>query len=907
MEQQPETDGRDIEECDPLGDDDKIDAGLELARLRERMFGAVAEPIKIDRWIILEKVGTGGMGRVYAAYDPKLDRRVAIKQLLAHSSAQAKERFLREARAMAGISHEHVVHVYDVVTDDDRVHLVMEYIRGGTMRAWQADSATLAQILDGYVQAARGLARIHAEGLVHRDVKPDNIFVEDGGRVVIGDLGLARWTREAAEGAPGSSAESADAAAPSLALTEDGAILGTPGYMSPEQLRGDDADARSDQFSFCVSLYEAVYGVKPFAGTSVDEMTTAIEGRAFERGGERSRVAWMDAILRRGLSLDPGQRFADMGKLIRAIQRGRKQTMRRAGMSAMAVTGLALVWALQSGSQPGGAGDTCQDIVKSQFAAMWSDERQAGIRERRTAGGKVAGTMVWEQLSTEFGTAAEEWRELRLDTCDRSNEERESLAGTLVCLRDARSQLTGISNALAGSRQEPFDLWLLYKALRKVRMLDKGCVRWQKYKPGTAVTEDHAAGVGLDRVYEHLSGAVEQELMGELDPAANVGRVAVHEARESGNAVAQMHARYRLGHILGQQGKDKALEAVEQLANATALAEQEDLSWWKAEILVYWAKVAGDDLRDAKQGRELLAGVWELLTADDNAGVLTMDPGSMLLYADYLEATGLVEHADEKYDEAVKSHERAYHLRRLLAGTDRDIDVTKSLNNMANSLSRIEGKHDDAIGLYLRTLGLRREILKEEDHYLIAKVHYNLGAELSGKDNAKAREHLRTALTIREKLSGKFTSPVAEVWLAFGVLAYLNNNDSSLQEACTQLAKIHEKFAPDEMSEVVRVPELKLLAECSHRSGQTPGDIALLDRAIAILERNKDKSNEHAKDLAWTKGELGEWHLSLGAHAQGCQLLSTALTALEQYQWPKKVDVKAVNSMRSTYDTQRCQ
>lgn len=231
----------------PLGNADSIDARLELGRLRERMFGTASEPVKVGRWMILEKIGMGGMGVVYVAYDPKLDRRVAIKQLLAHRSAQARERFLREARAMAGISHEHVVHVYDVATDGDRAYLVMEYIQGCTLRAWQEEPRPLAEILDAYVQVARRLARIHAEGLIHRDIKPENVFVEEGGRVVVGDLGLAR--RADLQETSGE-AETTDEEPSAMALTAGGALVGTPGYMSPEQLAGDSTDARSDQSWF---------------------------------------------------------------------------------------------------------------------------------------------------------------------------------------------------------------------------------------------------------------------------------------------------------------------------------------------------------------------------------------------------------------------------------------------------------------------------------------------------------------------------------------------------------------------------------------------------------------------------------------------------------------------------------
>jgi serine/threonine protein kinase len=223
--------------------------------------GSPAPELTVGRYRLLQLVGRGGMGEVYAAYDPELDRRVAIKILRADARPDAIEaaRLAREAQSVARLSHPNVVAIYDVGSSAGRMFLAMELVEGETLAAWLAHhTRTTSEILSMFMMAGRGLCAAHRAGIVHRDFKPQNVMVARDGSARVMDFGLA------AAGGPGHAQQ--------VRLTKAGAILGTPLYMSPEQMVGQAVDPRADQFSFCVSLWEALHGARPFEGATVLEL-----------------------------------------------------------------------------------------------------------------------------------------------------------------------------------------------------------------------------------------------------------------------------------------------------------------------------------------------------------------------------------------------------------------------------------------------------------------------------------------------------------------------------------------------------------------------------------------------------------------------------------------------------------
>ena len=275
--------------------------------------------VRIDRYVLLRRIGEGGMGVVYAAYDPTLDRRVAVKLVHADGDEASRARLAQEARALAKVSSENVVAVFDAGVVDDQVFVAMELVEGGTLGSWLRERRrSWREVVRVFERAGRGLAAAHANGLVHRDFKPDNVLI-DGDRVRVADFGLA---------------------APDAELrSSPRSVAGTPGYMSPEHFAGAVVDARSDQFAYCVAFYEALYGLRPFAGDTLDALDAEVTAGRVRPPPTRAAPAWLRGVITRGLATDPEARWPSMPALLAAL--ARRTIFRRAGWIAAAAVALA--------------------------------------------------------------------------------------------------------------------------------------------------------------------------------------------------------------------------------------------------------------------------------------------------------------------------------------------------------------------------------------------------------------------------------------------------------------------------------------------------------------------------------------------------------------------------------------
>jgi eukaryotic-like serine/threonine-protein kinase len=317
----------------------------------------LASGTRVGRYVVADLIGSGAMGTVYAAHDPDLDRKVAVKLLHAGALSEAarqrvRARLLREAKAMARLSHPEVMTVYDVGAFGEQLFVAMEYVDGGTLRRWRAERhRTYADVMDVYERAGSGLAAAHEAGLVHRDFKPDNVLVGRDGRVRVMDFGLARSVGRD-DVAPGSSSDgefAPELGCLSTTLTRTGTLLGTPAYMAPEQLRGEPANAQSDVFGFSVALYEALYGERPFGGSNMVELRAAIERGDVRPPPIMTRVpGWVREVLLHGLRPLPEDRFASMRGLIDALRAAHVRAKRRA-RRAVAATVVGLVVTVSGG------------------------------------------------------------------------------------------------------------------------------------------------------------------------------------------------------------------------------------------------------------------------------------------------------------------------------------------------------------------------------------------------------------------------------------------------------------------------------------------------------------------------------------------------------------------------------
>ena len=293
--------------------------------------GAPAEqPRRIGRYLVLREIGKGGMGMVYAGYDEELDRKVAIKLLhpAQQGDAQSRARIIREAQSLARVSAPNVVHVYEVGEFCGQLYIIMEFVNGTTLTRWQSEAGRSAkEILRMYCAAGQGLLDAHEAGLIHRDFKPDNVLLGKDGRPRVADFGLARMQQPS--GGLGTNDLTAKYRAmnqlassnPELnSLTQTGMLMGTPLYMSPEQPRGEPPHARSDQFSFCGELYEALYKQLPYEGATLQALAVnTVKGKIRPRPTGSNVPAPVHEALLRGLSKTPDQRFPSMRELLAAL------------------------------------------------------------------------------------------------------------------------------------------------------------------------------------------------------------------------------------------------------------------------------------------------------------------------------------------------------------------------------------------------------------------------------------------------------------------------------------------------------------------------------------------------------------------------------------------------------------
>ncbi len=404
----------------------------------------------VGRYRLLQRVGRGGMGEVYAAHDPELDRKIAIKIMRANAVPGGVEaaRMMREAQTIARLSHPNLVTVYDVGSAGGRVFVAMELIEGDTIAAWlDRKRRPRDEILRVFGLAGRGLAAAHRAGIVHRDFKPQNVMVAADGAVRVMDFGLAALRQTLlGPNAP--------------RLTRIGSILGTPLYMSPEQLCGQPVDPRSDQFSFCVALYEALYGARPFAGDNFAQLRAAVlEGKPRPVPMSSRVPARVRAILLRGLSVVPGRRFTDMGALLRALE---QVTARRTGLPRMLAVGVAagaltfgvafgIAWHLR-GARPSAKCASPPANIDAAWPTAADAARRAQIRGAFLAANVPDARERYERTSQSLDTYANAWNGMYRQTCETAaagGAAQDAIALRMGCLDQRAANLGALADAFA--------------------------------------------------------------------------------------------------------------------------------------------------------------------------------------------------------------------------------------------------------------------------------------------------------------------------------------------------------------------------------------------------------------------------------------------------------------------------
>lgn len=420
----------------------------------------------LGRYVVLDLLGEGGMGTVYVAFDPELDRRLAIKLVkprseLSDHRSQGRLRLLREAQAMARLAHPNVVAVYDVGIANGRVFMAMELVTGTTVKDWLKQEPRSARaVLEVFLAAGEGLKAAHDAGMVHRDLKAANILLGNDGRVRVSDFGLARATTD-------EEPLQEPVVVPARSLNEPGllsspltmaaSLVGTPAYMAPEQFEGKPADSRSDQYSFCVALYEALYGERPFQADDYAGLVARIRKGEMTPPSRGRRVQpWLRKVLLRGLELEPEHRYGSMDELLRALRSDpTKNRVRNATVAAtLAVVATAVGGWRYANSRA--AAECARE--EATLTGIWDGPVQEAMEQAFLATGKSYASAVWQQTSRLLTDHANRLVAFRTDAClatrARHEQSEAVLALRMGCLNQKREELHALTATLAKADAE---------------------------------------------------------------------------------------------------------------------------------------------------------------------------------------------------------------------------------------------------------------------------------------------------------------------------------------------------------------------------------------------------------------------------------------------------------------------
>jgi tetratricopeptide (TPR) repeat protein/predicted Ser/Thr protein kinase len=774
-----------VDDGDPLQDSAPRRTSFEHRRIvdvaRRQLFGRGAKgaerATRIGRYAIEGRLGSGGMGDVYLAHDAALDRKVAIKRVRVTSARERdQERLRREARALARLSHPNVVQVYEVDEHEGRTFLAMEYVAGQTLGEWLAEAArTWRAVLEVFLAAGRGLAAAHAAGLVHRDFKPDNVLLGRDGSVRVADFGLVL----AGEDQRVSDGDASSSMPTETRMSVTGAVLGTIRYMSLEQLLGREVDARSDQFSFCVALYEAVWGKPPFSLVSslarlTDLQTTeAVIPRA-RQGTRPSAALWR--VIARGLRREPEERWPDMPTLLAALKgvMGRRRRLAWMGGAIAAAAG-----AMVMGEEP--TAEPCV-AVSRELQGAWDDERRAALATA-VAGLSASHANDSEQRVTAgLDRWSEGWTEVRTEVCLAQAEQRiepERARGRNACLARQRQRAGdlvelllephgGSADALAGAVDAVAELPMA-SACEDEPMLGPP-------PPPAAIAEEvEALRRDVDRAHElRLLGRVEEGL-------ALAERTEV-AARSLG-----------FGPLLAEALAERAKAELAGASLPVAMAHLQDAidaaELHHDDILVadLWTESAMRTLTDLSDER---AGAWQLRRAEvANERIVTSHRARGRLafaHGRLAELRGEDRRAEQSY-------------RAALTETEGDEVAALDRPSYFSSLARLMGRgapsSREAFAFHISALEEAEERYGV-DHPQTAQRAYLLGVALQAIEPDQAAVLLRRAAEIWSVAHVRPTSELATAHLLLSKLALSAGDIVSAEAHARTLAALQATSLP---------------------------------------------------------------------------------------------------------------
>ncbi len=861
----------------------------------------VSEPLargaSIGRYVVLGLLGRGGMGEVYAAFDPELDRKVAVKLLRARiengvSNSEGRQRTLREAQAIARLSHPNVVTVFDVGTFGEQVFIAMEFVDGHTASYWaQAQPRTWQETLKVYLTAGRGLQAAHEKGLVHRDFKPENVMVGRDGEVRVMDFGLAREIEgRATRNGPVTTStvkfgdvrtdggtivlhqQKPDAPPVALAnddgvvremqdtqpspgsldlfgarLTRTGAIMGTPAYMAPEQFFKAATDARSDQFSFCVTLYEALYGERPFPGNNIQTLVgNIVQGNIRPPPAGTKVPAWVRKILLRGLRPTAAERYPSMAELLDALKTDPRQKYRKFAVGvALGVVPLLLGFGVRQLVTEKTV--SCTD-GSEKLAHFWEltpagapeGPSQRKIHEAFLSTGKSYAADVYETVRRSLSQYARRWSETYKETCEatqvRHEQSPEVLDLRMSCLNERLNGMRALTQVFATANDGTVEN--AASAVDALGTLDR-CSNVALLRAVIQPPEDRKTRALVDDLRVQLADLKAQFDAGQWKQALRIAPPLIAAVRSSGYKPLEAEALALLGQI---QTNASPAAAEQDLSEAYEIADASRHDEVRAEVSTALVFVVG------LQGRFDDAKKWfGIATA-----VLQRVGGHDLMRAWLLNNFGCAQVVHHDTDAAVSSLTDATALKQTLLGPDNP-DVGVSESNLANILLDA-GRYDAALAHVDRALNILKKKLGP-NHPVFARSLNNRGEVLNGlRRYDEARDYFLLAEKIWERELGPDSTNLGYSLTGIGLSFLGQGRPANAVEPLQRALKIRESNRVDATE---RAETSFALAQALWESGHEPAWARRLARDARLVYVQRSLQSQASQVDKWLEAHVG--------------------------------------------------
>jgi tetratricopeptide (TPR) repeat protein len=874
------------------------DGSLTTVRPPKRSKALLQRGATFERYTVLEMLGRGGMGEVYAVYDSKLDRKAALK-VLRYTNEDYELRLRREAQAMARLSHPNVVAVFDTGSVDGRVFVAMEFVQGQTLRAWQrAKVRPFAEILRMYVDAGRGLAAAHAAGLVHRDFKPDNVLVSEGGVVKVTDFGLARAVNASATNDPPST-PSQDSSVPaaytstlppgfdpasnaslpampeevshpslqalSSEVTETGQLLGTPGYMAPEQYLGEEIDERTDQFAFCVALYEAFYGGKPFPA-GMTESVNAMLADQVKPPPKGSKVpAHIHRALLRGLASKKADRHPRMLALLGELSRDPAKRRRQVAVTVAAVAAIAVgaVWANRTIAQR-----TSQLCAGSEAEASdaWNADVQGRIERAMLATNLPYAADVWHRTRGAIDSYMAGWTAMHKQTCQATRIDRHQseqvMTVRMTCLGQRREEVRALTKVLEGADGD-----VVAKAVQAAMALPsletcKDLTSLQSVQPEPG---DPASRTELDSIRKGLAGVRAEYQAGKYAPARAEAALLVERARRVGFHPVIAEALLRLALAMSRVGVPLA-QCIERSEEAVVEADSGRDDLLRAEAAVktmHWYLQQGQ----LKEAEAWSAVIGSALRRTSDGG----EENSEIRRADWLREQCYLLWYKRQFDQAVQPCQEAWEIASKSADYEFAVGTATSVLAVYADLGQLKEAEKLAIELddkVVRTLGEEHPARLTSLNDLSAVAAWSL-------DFKSAATFALQAVRLGEKVAPRDPTTNFVQSNACEELVHLGEAAGALPYCDLATAGLLKAYGPDSaaMAEAHDAKGAALLA-----LERYPEAVAEYEETVRI--REKIGSGEHPA-VAGALGGIGRAQLAMGQPRRAMATLERALAIAE--------------------------